>query len=569
MSVHKFKSPVDIQSDIKLSQETAERALQTDASGNIESSSVTNTELGHLSGVTGPVQTQINDAQADATQALADAAAAQADATQALSDAADAQADATQALADAAAAQADATQALTDISNHLSDSEDAHDASAISIVDASSQFTSTNVEGALDEAMDAAQAAQADATQALSDAADAQADVDDLITLSGVAANSTDLGTFTGSLIPDNSDIKEALQALESEIEAIPSPFFYAGTWAASTNTPSLADGVGTSGAVYYVTDSGTVDFGSGNISFSAGDKVAYNGATWDKWDMTDQVASVFGRTGAVTAQSGDYTASQITNVPAGTIAATDVQGAINELEGDVVAAQADATQALADAAAAQADIDNHIADTADAHDASAISVVPTGNLAATDVQAALDELQGDADSLDSRLDAVEPDVADLITLSGVAANSTDLGTFTGAIIPDSSTIKGALQSLETELESMVSGSAGDIPEASFSMANNQASAANVTGLAFAAGVVRSFKALVSVEIDATADLYETFELVGINKGGSFDMAITAVGDNSLVVFTITSGGQVQYTSGNYAGFVSGAIKFRASTTTV
>ncbi len=38
-------------------------------------------------------------------------------------------------------------------------------------------------------------------------------------------------------------------------------------------------------------------------------------------------------RTGAVTAQSGDYNAGQITNTPAGNIAATNVQAAINELD--------------------------------------------------------------------------------------------------------------------------------------------------------------------------------------------------------------------------------------------
>lgn len=44
-------------------------------------------------------------------------------------------------------------------------------------------------------------------------------------------------------------------------------------------------------------------------------------------------VSSVFTRTGAVTAQNGDYTASQITNVPAGTISAITVQAAIDELD--------------------------------------------------------------------------------------------------------------------------------------------------------------------------------------------------------------------------------------------
>jgi ABC-type uncharacterized transport system ATPase subunit len=43
-------------------------------------------------------------------------------------------------------------------------------------------------------------------------------------------------------------------------------------------------------------------------------------------------VTTVFGRNGVVAATAGDYTASQITNTPAGTIAATDVQTALNEL---------------------------------------------------------------------------------------------------------------------------------------------------------------------------------------------------------------------------------------------
>ena len=45
-------------------------------------------------------------------------------------------------------------------------------------------------------------------------------DQDDLITLSGVAAGSVDLGTFTEGIIPANSDDKEALQALETEFRA-------------------------------------------------------------------------------------------------------------------------------------------------------------------------------------------------------------------------------------------------------------------------------------------------------------------------------------------------------------
>jgi len=52
-------------------------------------------------------------------------------------------------------------------------------------------------------------------------------------------------------------------------------------------------------------------------------------------------VSSVFGRTGAVVAAAGDYTAAQVVNVPAGTLSATDVQAAINEIDGDNVAQDA------------------------------------------------------------------------------------------------------------------------------------------------------------------------------------------------------------------------------------
>jgi hypothetical protein len=44
--------------------------------------------------------------------------------------------------------------------------------------------------------------------------------VNDLVTLSGVPENSTDLGTFTGSVISDNTTVKNALQELEAKDEA-------------------------------------------------------------------------------------------------------------------------------------------------------------------------------------------------------------------------------------------------------------------------------------------------------------------------------------------------------------
>jgi len=57
-------------------------------------------------------------------------------------------------------------------------------------------------------------------------------------------------------------------------------------------------------------------------------------------------VTSVFGRTGGVTATSGDYTATQITNTPAGTIAAVNVQTALNELDTEKLPDATDAVDA-------------------------------------------------------------------------------------------------------------------------------------------------------------------------------------------------------------------------------
>lgn len=109
----------------------------------------------------------------------------------------------------------------------------------------------------------------------------------------------------------------------------------------------------------------------------------------------------------------------------------------------------------------------------------------------------------------------------------------------------------------------------GDIQHTSATLLNNQAAAVNVTGLAFANATVRSFECLISTTISATSPLYESFKLHGVQKGSSWSMSVTSVGDDSGVVFSITTAGQVQYTSSSYAGFTAGTFKFRAQVTQV
>ena len=79
-------------------------------------------------------------------------------------------------------------------------------------------------------------------------------------------------------------------------------------------------------------------------------------------------------------------------------------------------------------------------------------------------VKAALQALETAVEAAGSAasLTAVTGDVADLRALSGTADETEDLGTFTGATIADSSTIKAALQALETAVEAAGIVDAGD-----------------------------------------------------------------------------------------------------------
>ena len=107
----------------------------------------------------------------------------------------------------------------------------------------------------------------------------------------------------------------------------------YMGTWNASTNNPALANPpASTTQGDYYVVSVAGTQF---SISFNVGDWIISNGTAWEKVDNTDAVASVFGRLGVVTAASGDYTATQITYTATGNVAATNVQSAIDELDSE------------------------------------------------------------------------------------------------------------------------------------------------------------------------------------------------------------------------------------------
>jgi hypothetical protein len=117
---------------------------------------------------------------------------------------------------------------------------------------------------------------------------------------------------------------------------------------------------IGTSATFVRLEGAGELQFtddGAGSALFSIGNQYSVESENgWASWVMRNStdwygtgalgpasgggaVDDVFGRTGSVTAQSGDYTATQITNTPAGNIAATTTQAAVNELDTEKQAA--------------------------------------------------------------------------------------------------------------------------------------------------------------------------------------------------------------------------------------
>jgi hypothetical protein len=97
---------------------------------------------------------------------------------------------------------------------------------------------------------------------------------------------------------------------------------------------------------------------------------------------------------------------------------------------------------------------------------------------------------------------------------------------------------------------------------------NNQTSFVDVTGLILPSQS-KSGKILMDVEIEATADRDEFFEIsYKLRQNGTYVYTITRVSDpDSLVEFRILNSGQVQYKSPDSAGFIALTFNWRVIST--
>jgi hypothetical protein len=101
-------------------------------------------------------------------------------------------------------------------------------------------------------------------------------------------------------------------------ISQLPSSIMeYKGTWNASTNTPTLANGTGDTGDVYICNVAGTVNFGAGPITFAVGDYTIYSGSIWQR--SSGAVGTVTSVAASITGDSVTISGSPVTT--SGTLA--------------------------------------------------------------------------------------------------------------------------------------------------------------------------------------------------------------------------------------------------------
>lgn len=327
----------------------------------------------------------------------------------------------------------------------------------------------------------------------------------------------------------------------------------FQGSWNASTNTPTLIDGTGNAGDVYRVSVAGTQDLGSGSQTFEVGDFVIYSGSIWQESPASDGVISVNGQQGVVVLDSDDISEGS-TNLYFSDERAQDAVGTILTDSSSIDFTYNDGantiTAVVLPAGVDHDSLNNYVAN--EHVDHSTVSIATASSTSG---------LAGGGDITATRNLVVD--------INGTTAE-TSADNADKVLIYDNSA--GALKSMTRAnfLTGIAINSAGDINESSYSGLTNNTADQVITGLAFNNAVVRSFKAQVSVVIDATDDLFAVYELQGIQRGADWQMSQLFTGDSiPSLSFNITSAGQVRVTIGSVTGFSSGLIKFRAETTSL
>ena len=277
--------------------------------------------------------------------------------------------------------------------------------------------------------------------QTIATVSEIDSNTDDLISLTGISENTTNLGTFTGSTISNASTIKAALQSLESAIETEASN--------RATAITNLVDG-----APDALNTLNEIAAALNDDSSAASTLTALINANETH---IDNVATLSG-VAKDSVNLGSFSGSTITTN-------TTLKAALQDLETSLEESNADSDSLISLTGVAEnatvfspdggsADFTGTTLSGTDLTIKSALQAL--GTKADTNASGITSEAstRASADTtLTNNLAETDTNTDDLVTLSGVAENSTNLSTFTGSTITDNQTIKAALQLLETAVE--------------------------------------------------------------------------------------------------------------------
>ena len=156
------------------------------------------------------------------------------------------------------------------------------------------------------------------------------------VTVTGAATATTFLGDLSGTINTVTTAVTKANATndttvattafVQNLIGTIPAGLVFQGTWNASTNTPTLASGTGTTGYFYIVSVAGTTNL-DGITDWEVGDWAVFveQGAS-DQWEKVDNssVLDGIGTGQTVALWSGSGTSNTLTDAPI-TVTATSV----------------------------------------------------------------------------------------------------------------------------------------------------------------------------------------------------------------------------------------------------
>ena len=253
----------------------------------------------------------------------------------------------------------------------------------------------------------------------------------DIYTLLGEGTGDTNLGIFTGDIITDNTDVRTALQDLETKIEANDQA---AATASALTETDGNVDSlIVLTGVAENVEDLGT--FTGSTIADNSTIKPALQ-ALETEVETKATTATV----NTLTTRVGDI--NSLTGVSANaTNLGTFTGGTIDDTVTIKAALQALETAIEAETVARGVAITNLVDGAPDA--------LNTLN----ELAAALNDDANAASTLTTAINANETHIDNLATLTGLNKDTTDFGTFSGSTLTDNSTLKSILQDIETAHE--------------------------------------------------------------------------------------------------------------------